>query len=131
MGPSRPRDADGAALVAPLELRLDSERSRTREADRQGDGRNREYRDADRALALSRWLDRIRLDRRDGAAGLVRATVLAPLLSPNNSSCAGRSNRARSREFRAQVGDVDLPQRFRFGDPVQRIAPQASEGDAF
>src|SRR5207248_11735080 len=71
MGPSRPRDADGAALVAPLELRLDSERSRTREADRQGDGRNREYRDADRALALSRRLDRIRLHRRDRAARIV------------------------------------------------------------
>src|SRR5438552_15431171 len=68
MGPGRPRSADGAALVAPLELRLDSQWSRPREADRQSHRRNREYRDADRAQPLSGWLDWIRLRRRDCAA---------------------------------------------------------------
>src|SRR5438876_4258760 len=40
------------------------------------------------------------------------------------------SDRARSGKFRAQIGDVDLPQRFRLGDAVQREPSQASEGDA-
>src|SRR5437667_3637435 len=71
MGYGDARGAAGPALVAPLELRLDSERSRPCEADRQSDRRNREYRDADRALALSGRLDRIRLHRRDRAARIV------------------------------------------------------------
>ena len=34
-------------------------------------------------------------------------------------------------EFRAQISDVDLPQRFWLRNAVQREPPQASEGDAF
>jgi len=44
-GTRDPRSPGGPALVAPLELRLDAERHRSREAHRPRDRRNREYRD--------------------------------------------------------------------------------------
>src|SRR2546430_176776 len=57
--------------------------------------------------------------------------MISLALSKTKPRAAHDSDRPRSRELGAQVGDVHLEERFGLSESVQRVAAEASEGDAF